>query len=522
MAFDLSPDAAAGPPPAAIVAPAPSAAEPIPVDSHGYHYVVTGNTLLPAATVKAAVESGATPKEALDALNRAYQSAGYFLTAIGGEVNNKLVAFRVIHGKLTETDAVPELAPYFAGLERRDDLDRNTLIRRTSMAEAYSARQGMRPRVNFSPAKEVGGSKITVIEEPIEGAKPWSAGLSFGNLGSRFSSKYTASASGAVRPGGGLELTANYLTGVPGLTDASGGSQYQSAGTGFSVVTPWGVYGATWSQIAYRIGESAAPLYPNGNIGIGTIIGTQLLQADETRRVALTETFTHVDNLVTVFDEGNRPEGLLTDQRYGVLSAALSLSQSFAILGRNANLGASATLSQGISPRGGTFVPVTVGVPDPRFTMIQATLNYSQSLPAGYTLALALSGQYADDTVPQNQQWVIGGLGNLTAWLPAILVGDSGSLGRLSVTTPPFMWDRVSLSGNAFIEGGVVRLHHRPLNNPTTRALGDAGFSLTGTVAGGTSLVLAYAWPVAYRNVDREAINAQGRASVYFSLSQSF
>jgi hemolysin activation/secretion protein len=154
--------------------------------------------------------------------------------------------------------------------------------------------------------------------------------------------------------------------------------------------------------------------------------------------------------------------------------------------------------------------------------MIQGTLSYSQALPEGYTLAASLSGQYADDTVPQNSQWVIGGLGNLTAWLPAILVGDSGALGRLAVSTPSRSWGRFSYSGNVFVEAGMVRSHYRPLNEPTTRALGDAGLSLTGNIDTGTSIVLAYAWPVWYRNVDRNAINVQGRANVYFSLNQSF
>ncbi len=520
MALDLPPAAPAGAPQAAIVAPAPQAAEPLYVDSHGYRYAVTGNTLLAPETVVATIEGAATPKEAIEALNAEYQRRGYFLTAIGGNVSNKLVALVVVQGRLTEPEITPGLAPFFAGLEERDDVTRNALLRRSALAELYSNRQGMRPKIAFAPAAAVGGSKMTVTEEEIPGAKPWSAGLAFGNLGSRYSSRYTAGATGSVRPGGGLELSANYTQGLPGMTADSGGSQYQAGGLGLSVVTPLGVYGANWSGIAYQIGESAAPLYPIGDINTAGVTGTQLLFASETARLAANESFTYNDNVVTVFS--NVSPFKLTDQHYGVVAAGLVYSDSVAILGKNANYSVGVTASKGTSNRGGTFVPVTIGVADPRFGMLQANFNYGQALPAGFSLSLALSGQWADSTVPQNQQWVIGGFGNLTAWLPAALVGDGGSLGRLNLTTPGYAWQGYGVTGSAFVEAGLVRSQVTPANNPVTRSLADAGLSLSATTPFGTVASLAYAWPIASRNVDLDVINNQSRAHLYFSLNQSF
>jgi len=98
MAADLPP--ASPPDPPAVVAPAPVAAETIYVDTDEYHYSVLGNTLLPREKVEAAIKSATTPKEALDALNRAYVDAGYFLVVIGGQVDKKLVAFQVLQGRI--------------------------------------------------------------------------------------------------------------------------------------------------------------------------------------------------------------------------------------------------------------------------------------------------------------------------------------------------------------------------------------------------------------------------------------
>ncbi len=108
MAADLPPSTPDAAPVAAVVAPAPAAATPIYVDANGFRYAVTGNTLLPREAIEAALRDVAgTPKEAVDALNLAFQKAGYLLVVIGAEVNNKLVAIRVLQGRIAEIDAAP-------------------------------------------------------------------------------------------------------------------------------------------------------------------------------------------------------------------------------------------------------------------------------------------------------------------------------------------------------------------------------------------------------------------------------
>ncbi|MEO8754465.1 MAG: ShlB/FhaC/HecB family hemolysin secretion/activation protein [Casimicrobiaceae bacterium] len=518
MPIDLPPDAPAPvpAPAAAIVAPAQEAPT-IFADSHGFHYAVTGNKFLAPEVVQAALESGASPKEAIEALNSEYFKRGYFLTALGGEVNRQLVSIKVLHGRITEADMVPGLAPYFSGIEDRDDLNRNTMIRKTLLAEFYAGREGMRPVVGFGKAEAVGGSKITVTQEPIEGAKSWAAGVSFGNLGSRFSSRYVANAQGAVRPGGGLELSLGYTLGLPGLTDASGGSQYQSGTAGASLVTPWGIYGVSYNGIKYTIGESAAPLYPEGDIDITSATGVQLFYADETTRLSVNEAFTHTDNVVNVFNRAFN----LTSQHYDFITLGVTGNKQFSLFGQNANIGVALTGMQGLSPPRGTFLPIDLGSPDTRFAILQVNVNYQQALPAGYTFGASFNAQWADSTVPQNQQWILGGLGNLSAWLPAVVIGDMGTLGRVAVNSPSWSWEGVSVSGSAFVEAGLTRFHFTAPTIPVTRTLADAGISITGSVSGGTSLTLAYALPVYYRNIDRDLADAQ-RAQVFFSLTQSF
>jgi len=518
MTPDLPPAPPETQPATTLVAPAPTA-EPIAVDSHGFYYSIVGNKLLPPATIVAIVEAAETPQKAVDALRLAYQQAGYPLVALRGEVSNKLVAVQVINGRITEFDVTPpSLAPYFTGLEGRDDLHRNTLIRKGALAEFYAAREGLRPSVNFAPAAEVGGTKLVATAQPIEGASPWNANLSFGNFGSRYSSRYLWQAAGAVRPGGGLELTANYGQGIPGLSSDSSGSSYKTAALGASLVTPWGFYGVSLNKTSYAYGERISQLAPVGDITSGSITGTQLIYADEVSRWTVNEGFTHTDNEIDVFDGAFR----LTDQHYDFITLGTSFNTSFALLGKNASLTVTASVSRGLSQPKGTFLPVDIGVANPRFTQVVGSVNYQQSLPVGTSLAIVWSGQWADTIMPQNQQWVLGGFGNLTAWLPAILVGDSGTLLRATIQSPPWQWKGVSVTGNAFVEAGLVNTYYTPEGKPDNRAASDAGLSVSASIQGGTSATLAYAWPLATRNVDMSTLNAAGRANLYFTLSQSF
>ncbi len=519
MTPDLPPSPPEASPPAAIVQ-APNE-ESVFVESNGYRYVVNNNRgLLPAETITRTIQLAQTPQQAIDTLRLEYLKAGYVLIAMRADVSGKLVAVEVIHGRIAETAIdPPSLAPYFTGLEDIADLRRETLIRKSTLAEFYASRDGQRPKVDFAPTKETyGGTRLIVTEEPLEGASPYALGLGFGNLGSRYSSRYTWQAGGSLRPGGGLELTGSYTGGLPGLTKDSAGAQYWNAAVGASLVTPWGLYSANYTAVQYKIGESSAPLYPQGDIQTGSLSGTQLVYVDTAMRWTVNEGYTHTDNNVTVF-EGSYA---LTDQHYDFLTLGTFGAASFTVLDLNASVSATVNASRGLTRPRGTFLPDGPGVPSTRFTQVVATFNYVQSLPENYSLTLNWSGQWADATMPQNQQWVLGGFGNLTAWLPAALVGDSGTLVRLTAATPTWNWQGLSVSGNAFYEWGLVSLYYTPEGAQTTRGASDAGIGLNFKYATGTSATVAFAYPIASRNVEISTLNKLGRANVYFSLNQSF
>jgi len=513
-------------PEAAATAPAAAGAT-FYVDGQGYRYSVTGNTLLPQAIIEAALKAAANPKAAVDALNNAYVDAGYLFVVIGGQVDNKLVALQVVQGRITELDAPPDVLPFLRNLRDREDLTRNQLLRETAMLDFYGQRQGVRPTASFAKAAEIGGTRMVITEEPIPGAKPWSAGLSLSNLSGRFSSRYTTGGNVSVRPGNGLELTAAYNQGLPGLTSESSGATYKSGALGGSLVTPWGLYGLSYLKTDYQIGEAAAPFYPAGENEQGGVNGTQIVFASPTMRVATTQSFMRYSSLQTVdLASPGEPESRFTlvDQNYNVVSVGALVNTSIPALGRNAALNAGVTVAKGISGRSGSFLPADPGIPDPRFLVVQANATLQAALPYDVTAAATITAQHADATLPQAQQWILGGFGNLSAWLPAVLLGDTGVLGRATVSSKNYVWSGYSLSGGGYAEAGIAKLDYRGSDEPYTRGLGDVGLTLTGSTPFGTTLTLTYAFPVWYRNVEgavRQSVDSN-RAHLYFTLNQTF
>ena len=80
-------------------------------------------------------------------------------------------------------------------------------------------------------------------------------------------------------------------------------------------------------------------------------------------------------------------------------------------------------------------------------TMPPALLMLLYSRRAGQQLRLlaCMSAQQSQQ-LPQQQQWVLGGIHRMAAWLPGTLIGDEGFYARLAVQKP-FDWNGVTKDG---------------------------------------------------------------------------
>lgn len=491
------------------------AAAPLALDSHGYSYEVTGNTLLPETAIRKVLEDAATPDAAVDSLSASYRKAGFLLVALRARVQGRHVALNVVEGQITAVKARPSIAAYYGGVEFDPAVTEDDLIRRNILAEMDASRSGLGFQPSVRPASQPGGSELTVSTPPQPGFKPVSGSVVFGNYGSRYVGGDVAAINLQAQPGDGWLFAANYTHGLPNLQSDSRGSRYDAGALSASKVTPWGVYGMSANRSSYRLGVAAAPYYPQGQTSTYALSGNQLVWANAAARLSANQAVTHVAYKSTVLGGSYT----LADQDYNYATAGLQGSRTIQIGGLIGSLSAAANYNLGLSAPRGTMVYDLASAPQTRFHYWTINLNWQQTLPRGWSANLSASGQWGLDTLPANQQWVVGGYGSLSAFSSSIS-GDGGYLLRGVVQTPPWSWRGWQVSAQGFAEQGAATTHYNAAGTPAWRMMADIGVGLNFTSPANTSLSIVAARPTASKNVAAAVYNSQ--RAVYFVLQQPF
>src|SRR5208283_681297 len=480
-------------PPALEIAPPQYGAEPIRIGSHGYHYIVTGNTLLPPSAIEKVLATAASPKDALGDLQRAYYKHGYNLVAITGQLEDKTVRISVFQGTVTEVRIADGLGWFFPDLNGRNNVRTDELVTNQILAGLYAERSGKTVDVNVSPATNPGGTAFTVAESPIPDYSPVTGTLSFGNYGARYTSGYVAGATAAANLTEGLQLTASYVQGLPWLRQSSLGSIYYQASAGISTVTPYGIYGFSATDTHFREGFATAPLYPTGDILTYTLQGTQLLYADTATRISATESLNRTTYTETVFDD----TFTLLRQQYNYVTLGGTVTHALTLDGQPGNVTASASLNMGISGPSGTLEDGAPGVPSPHFRYGNFSVGYLQHLPLGFQANLTGQAQWAVNTLPAQQQWTLGGFGNLTAWEPGTVVGDSGYVARFELSAPTLERLHSTAQLGAFLETGGATFTTPANGTAPWQTLSDVGVSLRLTLPYKFTATAMAAFPIA-------------------------
>ena len=517
----LPPDAT---PVAAIVAPARQQSEPVVAESNGYSYTVNGNLLLPSATIVESLAGAEDPKAAVECAEPGLPEGGLFSDR---PARRRRMASRSRSRSSTAASPSPtsrrRSRPSFVAWGSA-----TTSIGRRSSAYprwpiSMRRARACASKIDFAPGRELGGQQDHRDRRADRGRQVVGRHVS-ASITSAAATRVAIWRQGAavVRPGDGFEVTANYSARVCRAyrrTAAAAGTArprpaFRPSRRGGCTARPTRAPDTSIGRVLET--------HPDGTIDIAAINGTQLPYADETVATSRSPSRSRTRPMSSMSSTIRSP--LPISSTTSCPAGRISASR-FAILGENASFRVGMTVSQGISARAGTLDPAGPGIPDPRFTLIQGNLGYTQSLPHGYSASFTWSGQWADATLPQNQQWVLGGLGNLTAWLPAVLVGDSGMLARASLFAPPWARGELSVSGTRVRRGG--RGHVATSRRPTLPVFSRLGrrrvrvsrASLkTGTTAtSGVCLARGR-----YRNLDQRAQDSLNRANLYFNLSQSF
>ncbi|MBU2810442.1 ShlB/FhaC/HecB family hemolysin secretion/activation protein [Acidithiobacillus thiooxidans] len=491
------------------------------VKSHGYSYFLTGNTLLPRQLLSKALQSTDTPQAAIDKLRQTYLKAGYFLVAVRArEELGKKVRVEIIEGQVTQEKVSKGMSWFFPGFSFKPNIRRQDMVYRSILASEYAQRNGDNLQIGFAPSTNPGGSTLIINTTPTANYSPLTGNVFFGNYGSRYSSRYLTGGSVTYTPGLGLALSINGSQGLPSLNKSSRGSEFSTGQIALSSITPWGIYGFNSQWTHYRIGQVAYPLNPTGNVFTWGLTGSQLIYANSSLRLSLNEGYTHVSNEVKVYQDlipGGYP---LTTQHYNYFSVGTQGSYAYSLFNRPGSLVGTFIYNQGTSANKGTLSASGAGVPNARFHYFDASLAVNQSLLWGLTASLNANGQGAFNTLPQQQQWVLGGFGNLSAWYPGILSGDSGYSARFKIESPSVYYHKFAFNTNLFFETGGSQFVYAP-KGPSWQSLSDVGVGVGIKSPWGTQISAISAIPVGWNDVSA-SVRRTDRVDAFFVISQQF
>jgi hypothetical protein len=452
-----------------------------------YELLISGNRYLDSARIHEVVSQANTPSQAVRFLNALYAAEGHPLVNLAYAADGETIHVHVNEGRITAVQAPPMLRGFF-----EDVIDKNRVTRRDLepgrlLAGIKAGRAGHEVEAHYE-VDEANRNRYTLVLEQndVPDYQPVEWTTTFGNPGNRFLGRYFGFTDLSAKLPNGDMLGAGYGTAFTGLGDPRNGTDYDNYRLSYSTVNAWGLYSLEGSYTEYGIEDRFNQrLFDNereeAEILDVRLNGSQFLHADNDTRLILEEQLQYVDSTVD-FTEGRALTnagslGLagtsVQEENYGAARVGLTASQDAQLFGRPLHASAGAGYKRGLGGHVDNLIS-TDRTAD--FDVYDANFVGRYTLAHDWQLSLHGKGQLSDDdTVPEQQQWVLGGSDNLAAFLPGTLFGDTGMYGRFQVQTPRWSLFSRPLRLAAFIEGGTAEFENR--GTPTTTA-SDYGLKL--------------------------------------------
>lgn len=569
MPFDLPPPLPPQLTDSAVVEERYETAEPsnhLVLEVGGRRLLISGNTYLTKKRIREITEPANTASQAIRLLNALYRAKGYLFVTVtyAPDKDSKAIYIHVHEGTLAEVKAPDFIEPFFETFEGEHGVTESDVKPNRILAGIKSERAGYNLFTRFSLVDDKAGAYKLIVEgrqdpdhQPVEFT------ATFGNPGNRFLGRYFGVASMTIHTPSGDNIAFSYGTAFTDLGESQPGNAYDRYSFGYSTVTTFGLYSLSGSYTTYEasdILEAGAQDQAQAEITQININGAQFLYADADTRILLEESLQYIDSTIEITEgsltlqttNGN-PGGLLggllgnlldailggggggaqtrtvdlagtilQDETYGAARLGASFSQSWTLFGHRGRLLVNGGYKQGFAGEIDNNVVDPMRTAD--FGLIDADLSVSYALPADLLASIEVKSQFStNDRLPQQQQWVLGGPGNLSAFLPGVLVGDTGAYGRFQIDLPrwhvltrPF---RISLfveAGSASFEGS-----NPPSGLTERRTATDAGIKLQFSPVEHIEVTGYVAEPLSTSHIPESRLE-EVEADVYFTINATF
>ncbi len=516
MAIDLPPvmpPVNAGP--EQVQAAQSAAASSTDVQINGTTVRVYGNQHLSDEALRALLSSAKTPSEAVINLAKRYYQDGHLLVKVDYARLLGSVAILVKQMRLNEVTGAEEMQPYFAGLAGDADLTIAEFHRAKVLADLRARRAGYDYDISYV---EQGDDTVDIVlsRKAIENHDATEIIVEANNKGSRYLGRYFGLAGVKHQFESGTQASLSYQTAFTDMGESRDGEELNQISASVDHPFAFGLYGVELNYVDYLREPLTSSTTPgscaflflgctgpqtvtagvelDAQILQATLRGEQVLYSTPWQQLSLTQRIEFIDS--TIDQEGS--DQRLLDESYQVLelggrythnrfqSEDRDAARLNTTLKVRAGFGDGGTLDSYDDYRA-AYQQQNPGQPVPdivaqarsaEFIALLPALSYEQRVGEGLTLAAKARGQFADEQLPQQQQFVLGGMDSLSAYLPGALIGDEGYHLKLSLAKAIEATEGLKLTPSLFAEYGGSWYNNTSSEFGDEQSLADAGLRL--------------------------------------------
>jgi hypothetical protein len=524
---------------------------------NGYELRVSGTHYLSNDELDAIFKAAKTPSQAILLMNSLVHRKGYLLVTMQYAPDSNVVYVHALQGRVADVQGGGVQA-FFEELRGDEDLTRAEFERARVMANVKSLRAGVDYSVSYHTdtknPKDIG---LIFDATPAENHDATDVFFQIGNQGSRFVGRYFGNAGISHNFENGARIAFGYETAFTGLGESRNGEDYHRFQLAADRAFSTGLYGITASHTEYsqdfgpvQIATSAGGGTPlcdllgvlGGLLGCGTattttqnfsldadintvaLTGEQVISADLTHRFNLFERVEYIDSLI---DAG--VFGSLQEEKYGSVELGAKYFAA-TLLGDNKTFRWSAQLSfkAGVTGDSGTLGTAVETSPEvgpatrtAEFVKILPRLAAKLPISDASEFNVNILAQFADEQLPQQEQWVLGGMGALSAYLPGVMAGDSGYFITTDFTHK-FTVGGLDLSAAIFAEYGAAQFENATGTAGDERSIADMGLRLNAQLGWGVTVDAVAATPLTDDGFDESQELDTLEADFYLVLKKVF
>ena len=424
----------------------------------------------------------------------------------GGDIYVSIVA-----GRISGVEAPKPLVPYFDDLPKDQPVSLGDFEKRRLLASIHASRMGQ----SYSPqllAGERDDYRIK-LKRGVDGINQGSVRVNLSNTGNRFTGREFVDLEGrrGTTAGDEFSILARAAAKVLRLDDVEPGSDYHETQLSYSRVNPWGLFSLSARYLDYR--QQAQEVAFNGELWTVDLGYTSVFRSSVTSRVTVQGRADYIYKQLELDSDGQQ----LQKEPYASLEAGAAWSSSFHLLSNSWLSLATLSVRKGLGDLGAsadTRVDLGYWLARPSFSL--------RSQGTALTGELQVAVQYTDATVPEQQQWIVGGVGNLQAYVPGVAIGDRGLLLRAVAEYKPLIYEPFTIKPRVFVEFAAAEYVEKGGRVPSgVQSLSDVGAELVMGFGPYLETALTAALPLTDRGVARQ-LRDDARADFFFRFTAKF